>query len=156
MTTPRTRSLVSLAAALALTLGVGGCAGVASRTASAAPVPADGPAPTIRFDNDSREYVDVYLVSERREWRLARVAAGAHATLSVPEDALAEDAGRMRLAVLPGQRGAMLRAPSDMRAASALARPVGEILSQRWTFSQTLERGQPAGLLMGRLPTGRP
>lgn len=155
MTTPHTRSLVSFATALALTLGAAGCASVPPRTASAAPVPADAPA-TIRFDNDSREYVDVYLIGERREWRLARVAAGARTTLRVPEDALAEDAGRMRLAVLPGQRGATLRATSDMRAASALARPVGEILSQQWTFSQTLERGHPAGLLLGRLPVGRP
>jgi hypothetical protein len=155
MTTPRTRSLVSLAAALAVTLAVGGCASTSSRLAAAASVPADAPASTVWFDNDSRDYVDVYLVSDRREWRLARVAAGAHATLRIPEDALADDAGRMRLAVLPAQR-VTLRPSSDLRAASALARPIADIVSQQWTFSQSLAQGQPAGLLLGRAPMGRP
>jgi hypothetical protein len=155
MTTPRTRSLVSLAAALAFTFAVGGCASAPSRLATDAPIPAEGPAPTVRFDNDSRDYVDVYLVSERRDWRLARVAAGAHAMLRIPEEALADDAGRMRLAVLPAQR-VTLRPSSDLRASSALARPIADILLQQWTFSQTLAQGQPAGLLLGRFPMGRP
>jgi hypothetical protein len=154
MTTPRTRSLVSLAAALALTLAVGGCAGTPHRLVADAPIPADAPASTLQFDNDSRDYVDVYLVSDRREWRLARVAAGASARLRVPEEALAEDAGKMRLAVLPAQR-VTLRPSSDLRAASALARPIADIVSQRWTFSQSLAQGGPVGLLLGRLP-GRP
>jgi hypothetical protein len=155
MTTPRTRSLVSLAAGLTLMLAAGGCAPAPARLASDAPAPVDGSPPAVRFDNDSRDYVDVYLVSVQREWRLARVAAGAHATLRIPEDALAEDAGPMRLAVLPAQR-VTLRPSSDLRAASALARPIAELVAQQWTFSQSLAQGQPAGLLLGRLPMTRP
>jgi hypothetical protein len=154
MTTPRIRSLVSLAAALTLTLSAGGCAGTASHVPEA-PAPAAQPASAIRFDNDSRDYVDVYLVSERRDWRLGRVAAGAHAMLRIPEEALADDAGRMRLTVLPAQR-VTLRPSSDLRTASALARPIADVLAQQWTFSQTLAQGQPSGLLLGRFPSSRP
>jgi hypothetical protein len=154
MTTLRIRSLVSLAAALALTVAAGGCAS-APRHVPDALLSAEEAPPAIRFDNDSRDYVDVYLVGDRRDWRLARVAAGAHAMLRIPEEALAEGAGRMRLAVLPAQR-VTLRPSSDMRTASALARPIAEIVSQQWTFSQTLAQGQPSGLLLGRFPLGRP
>ena len=154
MTTPRIRSLVSLAAVLTFTLAAGGCASAPSHLPDAL-APAGEPAPAIRFDNDSRDYVDVYLVSERRDWRLGRVAAGAHAMLRIPDDALADDAGRMRLAVLPAQR-VTLRPSSDLRTATALARPIADVLAQQWTFSQTLAQGQPSGLLLGRVPLGRP
>jgi hypothetical protein len=154
MTTPRMRSLVSLAAVLALTIAAGGCASAPAHVSDAL-APAEGSPPAVRFDNDSRDYVDVYLVGERRDWRLARVAAGAHVMLRIPEEALADDAGRMRLAVLPAQR-VTLQPSSDTRAASALARPIADIISQQWTFSQTLAQGQPSGLLLGRVPVGRP
>ena len=34
----------------------------------------------IRFDNDAREHVHVYLIGEKREWLLGRVEPGAMAT----------------------------------------------------------------------------
>jgi hypothetical protein len=155
MTTPRTRSLVSLAAVL--TLALGGCAGAPSRLASDAPAPADGPPPAVHFDNDSREYVQVYLVSDRREWLLGRAAPGARATLRIPDDALADNAGQMRLAVRSAGNVTQ-RAADDMRAATALPRPAAEILAQRWTFSQRPTYGELTALpLRGmRAFVGRP
>jgi hypothetical protein len=153
MTTPRIRSLVSLAAALIVTLMIGGCASAPSREALDGIAPADGLARTVRFDNEARDYVHVYLIAERQEWLLGRVGPGARATLRIPEAALADDAGLMRLAVLTGDRVTM-RAAADDRAATVLAQPALEMLSQRWTFSQLTSTGQ---LMPRRLGTvGRP
>jgi hypothetical protein len=149
MTTPRIRSLVSLAAALTVTLTAGGCAGTAARPSLEAPAPANEPPPAVRFDNDSRDYVHVYLVGDRREWLLGRVGPGARANLRIPDEALAEDAGRMRLAVLVGER-VTFRAGSAVRAASALPQSAAVLLSRRWTFS-----GNANGELIA-LPLGSP
>ena len=154
MTTPRTRSLVSLAAALGLILAAGGCASAPARPASEGTVYADA-APLIRFDNDSRDYVHVYLVGDRREWLLGRVAPAAHAMLRMPEEALTEETGRFRLAVLAGDRVTQ-RAAFDPRAASAIARPAGDLLAQRWTFSQTLSRSELMSLPGTPVVLGRP
>jgi hypothetical protein len=159
MTTPRTRSLVSLAAALALTLTLSGCASApaASRLASDAPVSPEGPPPVVHFDNDSRDYVQVYLVGLRREWLLGRVAPGARTTLRIPVDALDEDAGEMRLAVISG--GSVLqRAAVDAGVTTALPRPTAEIVGQRWTFSQRPTYGEltPLPLAVVRAVVGRP
>ncbi len=148
MTTPRVRSLVSLATALTLTLALGGCASAPSRVAPLAPASTDEPPPTLHFDNGARDYVHIYLVGEQREWLLGRVAPGARATLRIPDAALGENEGSMRLAVLTGAR-ATLRAAADARAAITIAQPAAELFSQRWTFSQTLARGQLAPLLLG-------
>jgi hypothetical protein len=156
MTTPRTRSLVSLAAALALTFTLAGCASAPSRLASDASSSAEPP-PAVHFDNDSRDYVQVYLVGLRREWLLGRVAPGARATLRIPEDALDESAGEMRLAVVPGGNVSQ-RAAVDMRATTALPRPATEIVAQRWTFSQRPTYGELTPLPLGAVRTvvGRP
>jgi hypothetical protein len=149
MTTPRIRSLVSLAAVLTVTLTVGGCASTSSRVASDEPARTDGPPVTIRFDNDARDYVHVYLVGDQRQWLLARVAPGARATLRIPEEALAEEGARMRLAVLAGER-VTLWAPSEARAAITLAQPAAALRSQRWTFSQAIANGQLTALPLRR------
>ena len=154
MTTPRTRSLVSLAAALTFILTLGGCASVAARGARDGPAPTNGPLPTVRFDNDARDYVHVYLVGERREWLLGRVAPGGRAWLRIPDEALAEDAGRMRLAVLVGER-VTFRAGSEAGAASALAQPAAAIISQWWTYSQMPALGQLTALPLARAAVGR-
>lgn len=133
MTTPRTRSVVSRVAALTLTLALIGCASASPQFAHDASASADEAPPAIRFDNDARNYVHVYLVGLRREWLLGRVAPGARAALRVPQDALAEDEGPFRLAVLMGAR-ITYRAATDVRTASALPRPAAEILSREWTF----------------------
>jgi len=133
MTTPRTRSLVSRVAALTLTLALSGCASASPQYAHDASATADEAPPSIRFDNDARDYVHVYLVGLRREWLLGRVAPGARVGLRVPQDALAEDEGPFRLAVLMGER-ITYRAATDVRTASALPRPAAEILAREWTF----------------------
>jgi hypothetical protein len=149
MTTPRTRSLVSLAAALTVALTLGGCAGAPSRLAGDGPAPTDGPPLAVRFDNDARDYVHVYLVGEQRQWLLGRVAPGARATLRIPDEALAEDAGRLRLAVLAGER-VTLWAAGEARAAITIPQPAAAFLWQRWTFSQALANGQLTALPFGR------
>lgn len=135
MTTPRTRSLVSFAAALTVALATAGCANTTRRLASGG-VRTDELQPAIRFDNGARDYVHVYLIGEKRQWLLGRVEVGARATLRIPQDALAEDAGLMRLAVLEGQ-GMTSRAVGEARVATTIRQPMAAILSQRWTFSQT-------------------
>jgi hypothetical protein len=149
MTTPRMSSLVSLAAALTITLMLGGCASTASSVAQEAPAPMGARPLTVRFDNDARDYVHVYLVGEQRQWLLARVAPGARAMLRIPDDALAGDVDRMRLAVLAGER-VTLWAPGDARATMTLAQPMAAFLSQRWTFSQALTSGQLTPLPIAR------
>ena len=155
MTTPPIRSLVSLAAALTVTLALGGCASAPPRPVSDASAPADEP-PAIRFDNDARDYVHVYLIGDRREWLLGRVVPGGRANLRIPEEALAEDAGPMRLAVLVGER-VTFRAAGTARAASALPQPAAVILSRRWTFSPNASSELIALPLGGaRVGVGRP
>lgn len=149
MTTLRSRLYVSVIAALTVTLVLGGCASTPSRPASDAIAPSEGGQLAFRFDNEARDNVHVYLVGAKREWLLGRVAPGARATLRIPEEALAEDAGFVRLAVLAGQR-ATLRAAGESRAATSIDQPVAAIVSQRWTFSKTVERGQLMALGLGR------
>lgn len=149
MTTPRTRSLVSRVATLTLTMALAGCASVSvpldhDLSASATEAP-----PTIRFDNDARDYVHVYLVGLRREWLLGRVAPGARTTLRVPEDALDESEGPLRLAVLMGER-VTYRVAADVRTASALPRPAAEILAREWTFAPHLTGAELIALPYGR------
>ena len=157
MTTPRTRSLVSLAIALTLTLTLGACASAPSRLTSDAAATAEAAPPAIHFDNDSRAYVQVYLVGARREWLLGRVPPGARVTLRIPEDALDEGAGQRRLAVVAAD-GATQRAAVDAGVATQLPRPTAEILGQRWTFSQRPTYGELTPLPLGAVRTvvGRP
>src|SRR5688500_14555417 len=107
MTTPRVRAIVSraarrslarLAAATTLTVALGACAGgpppgASPATAAAAAAAVAGRSPTIRFDNEARLPVHVYLITERREWLLGRVEPGARASLRIPAHALSEAPG---------------------------------------------------------------
>jgi hypothetical protein len=150
MITPRIRSFVSYAAAMTVAITLAGCASTQSRPPSGGHAPADEPPLAIRFDNAAQDYVHVYLVGERREWFLGRVEIGAGATLRIPDDALA-DAGPMRLAVLEGQHRTP-RVAADALAATTLRQPIGAILSQRWTFSQTTANQQLTSLPRDPLP----
>jgi hypothetical protein len=149
MTTPRIRSLVSVAAALTVSLTLAGCAGAASRGAGDAAAPVQELASTVRFDNGGRDFVRVYLVSQTREWLLGRVEPGARATLRIPDDALAGNTSSMRLAVVPGG-GVTLRAMGGARAAVTLAQPASEILAQRWAFSQASTNGELTSIRRSR------
>ena len=129
------RGFVSIAATLTLTLALGGCASAPSHPVQNRPGPTLSDLLSIRFDNPSRETVDVYLIGTKREWRLGRVAPGAIATLRLPDEAFAEGSMMVRLAVLAGER-VTFEAARDPRAVMTVAQPASTILSQRWTFSQ--------------------
>lgn len=143
MITPHTRSLVSFAAAVTLAVASAGCVR-ASRPTSAGVAPALALPHAIRFDNTARDYVHVYLVGEKREWFLGRVEIGARATLRIPDDALADE-GPMRLAVLEGQPRTS-RVAGEAGASTTLLQPIAAIVSQRWTFSQTVANVQLTSL----------
>ena len=106
---------------------------------------ADVTPPTVRFDNTGREYVHVYLVGARREWLLGRVEPGARTTLRLPDEALADDAGSLQLAVVVGER-IVIGAARASRMAITIAQPGTALLEQRWTYSQTPATGQLTSL----------
>ena len=145
MTTPRIRSLVSFAAALAISASLGACASAPSHIASDATASADGTPLSVHFDNTGREYVHVYLVGARREWRLGRVEPGARTTLRIPVEALTDDAGSIQLAVVVGER-ITLGAARASRRAITIPQPGAALLEQRWTYSQTPATGQLTSL----------
>jgi hypothetical protein len=149
MTTPRTRAIVSLAAMMAVTLALGACVRGPSRPALDGPASMDGRSLTIRFDNDAREHVHVYLIGTQRQWLLGRVEAGARATLRLPEAALAGSPGFVQLAVLTGER-MTLQAARHARATFTIAQPASAILSQQWMFAQ----GQLTSLPLGDARAG--
>ena len=153
MSTPRPRTIVSFVATTTAALALAACARGASRPAAAGPRPAAVDAPVVRFDNEGREHVHVYLVGERREWLLGRVEPGARATLRIPPASLAASPGFVRLAVLAGGR-LTADAAGERRAALTIAQPAAAILAQRWTFGQ----GQltPLGPAGARGGAGRP
>jgi len=152
MTTTRSRRLVSTAAALTLTLALGACAGNPSQRALNDPAPAAGKPVAIRFDNEARQYVHVYLVGDKREWLLGRVEPGAHAALRIPEAALADGTWSMRLAVLAGERVTM-RVATQPRASVTISQPASQLVAQRWTFTQPMTNGQATAQLLGRMRT---
>ena len=90
---------------------------------------------SIRFDNDAREYVHVYLVGDGRQWLLGRVEPGAVATLKVPDAALGARLRFVQLAVIQGGR-LTPDAVHDRRAELTTLQPAVAILSQQWRFTQ--------------------
>ena len=157
MTTPRTRAVVSLAVSatafrmtaitmVALTLGA--CARTPSRPAVVAPGPVEGmewfPL-SIRFDNDAREYVHVYLVGDGRQWLLGRVEPGAVATLKIPDAAVGGKLRFVQLAVIQGGR-LTPDAAHDTKAELTILQPTTSILSQQWRFTGGEIRSLAAGV----------
>jgi hypothetical protein len=150
MTTIRSRSLVSLAAALTLTVALGGCAGNPTHRALNDPAPIAAKPATIRFQNEARQYVHVYLVGQNREWLLGRVEPGARTTLRIPADAMTDDTWQMQLAVVAGGRVTM-QVASQPGAQVTIAQSAGQLLAQKWTFSQALTNGQATASLLGQM-----
>lgn len=148
MTTPRPHARVSPAV---LTLALAACAPAPARLVDATPAPTSGAPLTLRFDNEAREHVHVYLVGERREWLLGRVAPGARTTLRIPAAALAESPGFVRLAVLPGGRLTQ-QSVAEARAAVTIAQPARALASRRWAFSQATAQPQAPGQLTPHAP----
>lgn len=131
LTMPR-RILVSLAV-LTVTVALGAC--VHPAQSADRPSSLRGDPLTIRFDNESRQHVHVYLIGERREWLLGRVEAGAIRTLRIPHDAFTEDQRFARLAVIGGEH-MTLQTARNSRATFSLAQPVVAMLSQRWLYAE--------------------
>ena len=156
MTTPRTRAVVSLAVtatafrmtAITMTaLTLGACAGAPSHAAVEAPAPVEGAEwfpLSIRFDNDAREYVHVYLIGDGRQWLLGRVEPGAVGTLKIPDAALGGKLRFVQLAVIQGGR-LTPDAAHDKRAELTILHPATSILSQQWRFTQGEIRPLAAG-----------
>jgi hypothetical protein len=135
MTTPSRRAFVSIAAALTITLALGACVRTPSRAVLHRQLTTDVHPLAIRFDNNAREHVHVYLLGARRQWLLGRVEPGGIAILQLPEESLIESANFARLAVLTGER-VTLQAARHPRATLTIAQPASAILSQRWKFAQ--------------------
>ena len=133
MTTLCRSAFVSIAATL--TLALGACVSAPSRRVLDAPMSTQTLPLTIRFDNLERETVDVYLIGQKHEWPLGRVAPGAIATLRLPDDAFAQDAMMVRLAVLAGEP-LTFAAARNPRSVLTVAQPASTMLSQAWTFSR--------------------
>jgi hypothetical protein len=157
MTTPRNRAVVSLAVtatafrmtAITMTaLTVGACARTPSRPAAEAAAPVEGvewfPL-SIRFDNDARDYVHVYLIGDGRQWLLGRVEPGAIATLKIPDAAFGGKLRFVQLAVIQGGR-LTPDAAHDRRAELTILQPATAILSQQWRFTQGELRPLAAGV----------
>jgi hypothetical protein len=114
------------------------------------PAPVAAKPATIRFQNEAREYVHVYLVGQNRQWLLGRVEPGARATLRIPADAIADDTWQMQLAVVAGSR-VTLQVASKPGAQVTIAQSADQLLAQKWTFSQTLANGQATASLLGQM-----
>lgn len=143
MTTRPARALVSGFAILAL----GACTTPTIRPRSEEATPVRGRPLSIRFMNESRERIHVYLVGERREWMLGRVEPGTVAWLALPTKSLTGEGGRLRLAVLAGA-AASLQAGRDPRAVQSMIEPATAILEREWSFTQ--------GQLVSLRPQARP
>ena len=101
---------------------------------------------TIGFENEAETYVDVYLVGERREWRLGRVAPGARTSFGIPAKELAETPGFVQLAVLEESHYSV-QVVRDPRATLTIAQPVSDLVAQRWTYwPRPLSRPQLMGM----------
>ena len=133
MTTPRPYVLVSRAAMTILTLVLGACASAPARSALEEPTPVEAGQVSLRFDNQARSYVHVYLVGEKREWLLGRVEPGAVATLRIPEGSLESNPGFVQLAVLAGGQVTQ-RVARDSRAQITIAQPASSILARQWRY----------------------
>jgi hypothetical protein len=92
----------------------------------------------------------VYLVGQNRDWLLGRVEPGARTELRIPTEAMADGTWQMQLAVVAGGR-VTVRAASQPGAQVTIAQSTGQLLAQKWTFSQTLSNGQATASLMGQM-----
>lgn len=134
MTTPPTRAIVSLVAALCVTLSSEACVGHQPHPDPMDIMQAMGPL-TIRFDNGEKEYVHVYLIADQQQWLLGRVEPGAIATLRVPDASLVQRPRFVQLAIVPGGR-LTADAARDPRVMFTALQPATELVAQRWAFSQ--------------------
>jgi hypothetical protein len=99
---------------------------------------------TIVFENEAREHVHVYLVSDQRQWFLGRVEPGALTILRIPHESLDGSARRLQLAVLVG-RPISPRVVLEPGAMFTIAQPASRFLMQDWRFAQGELLSTPIG-----------
>lgn len=141
MTTVHARALVALLSIISL----GGCARSAVHADGAAGV--NTPRESLRFVNEGRDRIDVYLAGETRTWRIGRLEPGQARWLTVPRDIPMGDLTRLQLVVL-ANAALSVDPRRDSRAVTTIKQPVGELAGARWAFW----RGQLTSL---RLDAGR-
>jgi hypothetical protein len=129
---------------MTIALMLGACARTPSRPALHEPAPVEWLPLSIRFDNDARDYVHVYLIGDGRQWLLGRIEPGAIATLKIPDAALGGKLQFVQMAVIMGGR-LTPDAAHDSRATLTGLQPAAAMLSQQWRFSQ----GQITSLTAG-------
>lgn len=137
MPTPRTRILVSLAAAMTASLALGACAGAPSRAAAAVAEGRTVVEPrrsVIRFDNDALDPVDVYFLADGRQWRIGRVPPGGRAKLRLPAASLAGNTPFVQIAVIAGEGRESLPGRGG-RMTLSIPQPATDMLAQRWRFA---------------------
>lgn len=149
MLTPATRATVSALVMFTATLGLGGCAGRATSAARDDAFVTPERRLVIRFDNEAQRYVDVYLIGERRQWYLGRVAAGAKTTLRIPPTAVETADEVMRLAVL-SETPQSIQVLRDPRATLTIAQPASYLVSQSWTYWPKQTSPELIGAPIGR------
>ena len=157
MTTPRTRvivsAVVSAVASTIVTNVLAACAGGRVSLASDDPTAAVAAAvsPVIAFDNDARDHVQVYLVSQSRQWYLGRVEPGARRTLRVPDEAIVTSPQQLQLAVMVGLPISP-HVSGDSRAMLTIAQPASHLFSQDWSIAQGQLVSVPLGHSRGVRP----
>ncbi len=134
MTTPRARTIVSLATTITVTLLLGACVRRQPFAALDGPTLMQEASVHIRFDNAATEHAHVYLVTDERQWLLGRVEPGARATFRIPDAALTAGSSHVRLAVLTGER-ITPQVAHDPRATFTIAQPASALVSRRWTLT---------------------
>jgi hypothetical protein len=152
-----------LVAVFAVPLCIGACAGrqhpitdieraesAGSTERATALSTTESPSDMLQFDNQATVYVDVYLVGGQMQQRLGRVPPGMRAMLRIPVSTIDWTAQFVRVAVIPGSQMSA-EAWRDPRATSAIAQPLSELLSQRWTFRQQDAGGAALQLQATRL-----
>ena len=127
MATAHARAFVALVAFISL----GGCARSAVLADDAATVGARRE--YLLFDNEERDRVDVYLVSDTRTWRMGRVEPGQTRWLTVPRDIPEGDLPRLQLVLLAN--ATLTNDPvRDPRAITSIRQPIGALRGVRWAF----------------------
>ena len=89
---------------------------------------------SFRFDNQGRDRVDVYLVGEKRSWRIGRLEPGQARWLRVPRGVPPNDLARVQLVVLANAELTVTPMQSA-RAVTTIRQPFYVLSGQRWAFA---------------------
>lgn len=128
-------------------LALAGCSSAGVRMVEAAP--SADTRNTLRFDNQGRDRLDIYLIGETRSWKLGRLEPGQARWFALPGDIPPSDFSRLQLSVIANAT-ATVDPRSDPRAITSLKQPVGTLISRRWGYTLGQLTDAPAGAPMPR------